>query len=175
MCKIKWAIIGSGDAAHQFASQFEDAHAELTGVASTTLQKAFEFSTRFNIKKAYGTYEELAIDPEIDILYIAPTNHSHYTNMLMALNAGKHVFYENSIALNNQQLDEVLTLAQKKNLLVAETMTIHDLLLYKDLTEETETGQDGDHSKALAYEINSITHTLLTEKDFTSRCHHRSQ
>ncbi|WP_368645124.1 Gfo/Idh/MocA family protein [Alkalibacterium putridalgicola] len=171
MRKINWGIIGSGKIADQFASQFKDDQAELTGIASQTLQKAFEFSTRFNIKKAYGTYEELAFDPEIDILYMATPNHTLYKNILMTLNAGKHAFYENSIALNSQQLNEVLTLARKKHLLAVDALTIHHMPLYNELKQEIETGQDYDRSKTLVYEINTLTHTLLFENDFTSLSH----
>lgn len=143
MHKIKWGIIGLGAIAYQFASQFEDEQAELVGVASRTLQKAYDFAARFNVKKAYGTYEELAFDPEIDILYIATPNQSHYTDMLMALKAGKHVFCEKPITLNKQQLDEVLTLARSKDLLVAEAMTIYHMPLYKELKRNIEAGKYG--------------------------------
>lgn len=133
MKKIKWGIIGLGDIAHQFASQFESSHAELAGVASRTLQKAFEFSKKYNVNKAYGSYQELAYDPDIDIVYVATPNSSHYKDMLMLLKAGKHVFCEKSITLNQKQLDTVLDLADKKNLLVAEAMTIYHMPLYREI------------------------------------------
>lgn len=147
MRKIKWGIMGTSNIAHHFASQFEDDQAEIEGVASRTLQKAYEFSTRYNVKKAYGTYEELAFDPEIDILYIATPNQSHYKNMLMALKADKHVLCEKPITLNKQQLDAVLTLAKNKNLFVAEAMTIYHMPLYKTLKKNIETGKYGKLQK----------------------------
>ncbi|OJF91562.1 Gfo/Idh/MocA family protein [Alkalibacterium sp. 20] len=130
---INWGIIGLGDIAHQFASQFESDNANLLGVASRTLQKAFEFSKKHDIKKAYGSYEELAYDPEIDIVYIATPNSSHYADMLMLLKAGKHVLCEKPITLNRTQLNTVLNVAQSKNLLCAEAMTIYHMPLYKEL------------------------------------------
>ncbi len=143
MKKIKWGIIGLGDIAHQFASQFESAHAELAAVGSRTLQKAFDFSDKHGINKAYGSYQELAYDPEIDIVYVATPNSSHYKDMLMLLKAGKHVFCEKPIALNQKQLSTVLALADKKNLLVAEAMTIYHMPLFKELKNTIQTGKYG--------------------------------
>lgn len=143
MHKIKWGIIGLGKVAHQFASQFDAEEAVLTGVASRTLQKAYDFASIYHIKKAYGSYEELAFDPEIDILYIATPNHSHYADILMALKAGKHVFCEKPITLNKHQLDEVLSLAQSRDLLVSEAMTIYHMPIYKKIKHTIETGKYG--------------------------------
>lgn len=135
MKKIKWGIIGLGEIAHQFASQFESDHAELTSVASRTLQQAYDFSQIYNVKNAYGSYEELAYDPEIDVVYVATPNSYHYENMLMLLKAGKHVLCEKSIALNQKQLTTVLELAESKKLIIAEAMTLYHMPLFKELKQ----------------------------------------
>ncbi|WP_423189894.1 Gfo/Idh/MocA family protein [Alkalibacterium sp. f15] len=140
---INWGIIGLGDIAHQFASQFESDNANLLGVASSTLQKAFEFSKKYDVKKAYGSYEELAYDPEIDIVYIATPNSSHYTDILTLLKAGKHVLCEKPITLNSTQLNMVLKVAQSKNLLCAEAMTIYHMPLYKQIKSNIQANKYG--------------------------------
>lgn len=131
MRKIKWGIIGLGERAHHFASQFETAHAEIVAVASRTLQKAFDFSQIHDVKKAYGSYQELAYDPEIDSVYIATPNRSHYTDMLMLVNAGKHVLCETPLTLDQKELNEVLDLAKNKKVIVAEAMPLYHMPLYK--------------------------------------------
>ncbi|MFO8068563.1 MAG: Gfo/Idh/MocA family oxidoreductase [Alkalibacterium sp.] len=143
MKKINWGIIGLGDIAHQFASQFDSDNANLLGVASHTLQKAFEFSKKYEVKKAYGSYEELAYDPEIDIVYVATPNSYHYADMLMLLKAGKHVLCEKPITLNRTQLNTVLKVAQTKNLLVAEAMTIYHMPLHQKIKSNIQTNKYG--------------------------------
>ena len=149
MHKIRWGIIGSKEAAHTFASEFESDRAQLTGIALPTLQQAFEFSVRYNIKKAYGTYEELAFDPEIDIIYIAGSGSPLYKNILMVLNAGKHVLSEAFSSLTDEQLQQISVLARDKNLLVAGSETISP-----KQTENT-----------LLYVINEINQMIASETE----------
>lgn len=123
MKNIRWGIIGSKEAAHTFASEFESDRFQLTGNASPTLQQAFDFAVQYNIKKAYGTSEELAYDPEIDIIYITGSGNPLYKNILLVLKAGKHVLCETFSSLSDGQLQQVSTLAEDNTLLAAETET----------------------------------------------------
>ncbi|MDZ7834485.1 MAG: Gfo/Idh/MocA family oxidoreductase [Alkalibacterium sp.] len=124
MEKIRWGIIGSKETAHSFASAFESDRSQLAGIASPTLQQAFDFAVQYSIKKAYGTYEELAYDPEIDIIYITGSGNPLYKNILMVLKAGKHVLCETFSSLSAGQLQQISVLAEDNNLLVAETEAI---------------------------------------------------
>lgn len=136
-------MIGLGEIAHQFAQSFQSEKAELIAVGSRTLQKAYEFSELYNIPKAYGNYEELAYDPEIDIVYLATPNSYHKDNMLMLLKAGKHILCEKAITLNKEELDEVLAIAEKKELIVAEAMTIYHMPLYAHLKKRIASNEFG--------------------------------
>jgi dihydrodiol dehydrogenase / D-xylose 1-dehydrogenase (NADP) len=72
MKTIKWGIIGTGIIASAFAEALNSLDIiEVTGVASRDLARARGFADRFHIRKAYASYEELARDPEIDVVYIA--------------------------------------------------------------------------------------------------------
>ena len=64
---------------------------EITAIASRTLEKAQSFARQLHIPKAYGSYEELLDDPEIDAVYIPLPNHLHVPWSIKALEAGKHV------------------------------------------------------------------------------------
>ena len=75
---IKWGIIGLGKIANKFASDLATVeNTELVAVASRSQENANEFGQKFNVKKAYNSYEALAKDPEVDAIYIA-TPHSFH-------------------------------------------------------------------------------------------------
>lgn len=149
--KIKWGIIGLGDIAHGFAQVFSSDDAELVAVGSRTLEKAEEFAKKYGIPKAYGHYDELYQDKEIDIVYLATPNSYHAKDMKDILNAGKHVLCEKAITMNKQELDEVLALAEEKGLIVAEAMTIYHMPVYDIIKERITKGEFGDLKLATAY------------------------
>lgn len=142
--KVSWGIIGLGSIAHEFVSVFKSEKADIVGVASRSLQKAKDFSDRYSIPKAYGSYEALCYDPDIDIIYLATPNSHHAENMKMILNAGKHILCEKAIAMNKNELDEVLALAKEKDLIVAEAMTIYHMPLFKELKRRIRSGVYGE-------------------------------
>ena len=149
--QIKWGIIGLGEIANAFANAFESEKAELVAVGSRSLEKAQSFSKQYNIPKAYGSYDELYADEEIDIIYLATPNSYHAENMKEILNAGKHVLCEKAITMNKKELDEVLDLANKKNLIVAEAMTIYHMPIYQTIKERIDNGEFGKLKLATAY------------------------
>lgn len=151
MKTIKWGIIGLGSIAHSFASAFNSEQAELVGVASRTLQKAYDFSKQYTIPKAYGSYEQLAYDPEIDIVYLATPNSYHKQHMMMLLKAGKHILCEKAITMTKTELDEVMSLANEKNLIVAEAMTIYHMPLMQSVKKRIESGEFGKLKMVHAY------------------------
>lgn len=149
--KIKWGIIGLGDIAHGFAQVFLSDDAELVAVGSRTLEKAEAFAEKYSIPKAYGSYDELYQDKEIDIVYLATPNSYHAHDMKQILNAGKHVLCEKAITMNKQELDEILALAEEKDLIVAEAMTIYHMPVYDIIKERINKGDFGELKLATAY------------------------
>lgn len=149
--KVKWGMIGLGDIAHQFAAIFLSKQAELVAAGSRSLEKAQAFANKYHIPKAYGSYEELYADDEIDVIYLATPNSLHAENMLDILNAGKHVLTEKAITMNKVELDQVLALAQEKELIVAEAMTIYHLPIYQEIKQRIEADEFGPLKLASAY------------------------
>ena len=81
--KVNWGIIGLGKIANKFASDLQRSEtAQLYGVASRDLNKAKEFSIKYNSVKHFGSYEALANDPEIDIIYVATPHVFHFKNTI---------------------------------------------------------------------------------------------
>jgi predicted dehydrogenase len=82
-------------------------------IASRNLDRAQRVAAKLHIPNAYGSYEELLADPEIDAVYIPLPNHLHVPWSIKALQAGKHVLCEKPIALTNAQANELLVEADK--------------------------------------------------------------
>lgn len=143
MKKYQWGIIGLGNIAHEFAEHFDQETSELAAVASRTMDKAEAFAQRYHIPKAYGNYQEMLNDQEIDIIYIAVPNRQHSQHIMEALAANKHVLCEKAITMNKKELTEAMKLAEEKNLVLAEAMTIFNMPLYQQLRSLIDTNKLG--------------------------------
>ncbi|EMF0464209.1 Gfo/Idh/MocA family oxidoreductase [Enterococcus hirae] len=143
MKKYQWGIIGLGNIAHEFAEHFDQETSELTAVASRTIDKAEAFAQCYHIPKAYGSYQEMLNDQEIDIIYIAVPNRQHSQHIMEALAANKHVLCEKAITMNKKELTEAMKLAEEKNLVLAEAMTIFNMPLYQQLRSLIDTNKLG--------------------------------
>ena len=143
MKKYQWGIIGLGNIAHEFVEHFDQETSELAAVASRTIDKAEAFAQRYHIPKAYGSYQEMLNDQEIDIIYIAVPNRQHSQHIMEALAANKHVLCEKAITMNKKELTEAMKLAEEKNLVLAEAMTIFNMPLYQQLRSLIDTNKLG--------------------------------
>ncbi len=123
MRKIKWGILSTGAIAHKFTKALVFNENSIPyAVASRTLEKAENFAKEYGYAKAYGSYEELVKDEDVDVVYIGTPMHSHYEDALLCLNNGKNVFCEKAVTLNSKELEELLRVAKEKNLFFMEAM-----------------------------------------------------
>ena len=102
MCKVRWGIlstakIGTGKV---IPGMMKSHRCELVAIASRELQKAERAVGEMNLQKAYGSYESLLADPDIDAIYNPLPNHLHVDWSIKALEAGKHVLCEKPLGLN---------------------------------------------------------------------------
>ena len=72
-------------------------------------------------------------DPNLDIVYIATPHNFHYKYAKQALLAGKHVFCEKAITINEKQLEELVSLAKEKNLILTEGFTLYHMPIYREV------------------------------------------
>lgn len=143
MGKIKWAILGPGTIAANFAKSLNETGETLYAVGSRNLERAKEFANKYSIEKAYGNYNEMLSDSNIDIVYISTPHNNHYEYIMESLRNNKHVLCEKAITVNSAQLTKISKLAKEKNLVVAEAMTIYHMPLYKKLKEIVSSGKIG--------------------------------
>ncbi len=123
MNPIRWGILATGWIANKFAEALTDLEdAEIVAVGSRSQENADRFGEKWGIRRRYGSYEALAADAELDIIYIATPHTYHYDNMKLCLNAGKHVLCEKAFAINAAQAEECIDLARAKNRFLMEAM-----------------------------------------------------
>ncbi|MBQ5948670.1 Gfo/Idh/MocA family protein [Massilia sp. ST3] len=127
---IRWGILGTGRIAHDFAAGLRDAPgAVLAAVGSRSKESAQAFADEFGVQSgakagiaAYGSYGELALAPDIDIIYIGTPHPMHAENAVLALRGGKAVLCEKPFAMNRREAGEMVALARAKNLFLMEAM-----------------------------------------------------
>lgn len=126
-----WGIIGTGWIAHEMGEALNRKGHGIYGVVSGRYENALSYQKEFNVENVYHTIDEMLEDSHIDIVYIATPHNLHYEEMMKALNAGKHVFVEKSITVNDKQLEEAVSLAEKKGLIVMDGVTLFHMPVFK--------------------------------------------
>lgn len=117
------AFIGAGRIANTLAStmaRMEDVN--LYAVAARDLSRAQAFAAQYGFDKAYGSYEEMLCDPQVELVYIATPHSHHAQHMKLCIEHGKHVLCEKAFTLNAAQAREVAALAREKGVYVAEAI-----------------------------------------------------
>jgi len=123
MKEYKWGILAPGNIANKFAQGLASLpNAALHAVGSRDLGRARAFAEKHGFKKAYGSYEELAADPEIDIIYVATLHPQHAEAAVTCLNHKKAVVCEKPFAANAAQALEMIECARKNKVFLMEAM-----------------------------------------------------
>lgn len=123
MSRFNMAILGAGNIATQMAAAInglEDVTAY--AVASRNLEKAQKFASKYKFDKAYGSYEELVKDDEIDLIYIATPHSEHYAHAKLCIEHGKAVLVEKAFTANATQAKEIIELAEEKGVFLTEAI-----------------------------------------------------
>lgn len=121
--KLNWGIVSTGWVASQFVQDLRLAGHSIRAVGSRFLSRAQAFAARFGIPRAYGNYEAMMADPCVDIIYVATPHSSHLNNVLLALEAGKHVLIEKPITINAAEARRIAEAARRSGLVVLEAMS----------------------------------------------------
>ena len=140
---LNWAILGPGVIAKEFAQALNNKGIRIYAVGSRNLEKAEKFAKEHNVEKAYGNYSEMLKDEKIDVVYISTPHNNHYQYVMESLKNNKHVLCEKAITVNSKELSDIIKLAEEKNLVVLEAMTIYHMPLYKELKNIINSGKIG--------------------------------
>jgi predicted dehydrogenase len=117
--------------------------AELYAVGSRDKKKAEAFAGEHGFRKYYGSYRELAGDPDVEIIYIASPHSSHYEHTIMCLENGKHVICEKAFSLNHREVSEMVNLARERKLFLMEALWPPFQPFYKKAGEIISSGITG--------------------------------
>jgi len=121
--KYKWGILAPGKMSAKFTKglQLLD-NVELYAVGSRDKERAMIFAEEFGFKKHYGSYEELASDKDVDIIYVASPHSHHYEHVMLCLKNRKAVLCEKAFALTTPEAEEMIAEAHKQKVFLMEAL-----------------------------------------------------
>lgn len=131
---VRWGILATGGMAATFTADLVAAatsgsaagpDAEIVAVASRSPESAKAFAERFGIPRAYGDWESLARDEEVDIVYVATPHSAHRAAAGLCLEAGRNVLCEKPFTLNAREATELVGLARDHGRFLMEAMWMY--------------------------------------------------
>jgi predicted dehydrogenase len=144
MKKYKWGILAPGKMSAKFTRALKLLeNVELYAVGSRNPERSRVFAEEFGFKKSYGTYEELAMDPEVEIIYIASPHSHHHEHTLMCLRNRKAVICEKAFALNSREVTEMINEAKHQKVFLMEALWPPFQPIYRKTKEILEEGSPG--------------------------------
>ncbi|MFD0712348.1 Gfo/Idh/MocA family protein [Paenibacillus sp. GCM10027626] len=144
--KLRWGVIGcAGIAVGAVIPGIQQSETgEVTAIASRGIEKAQQTAAELNIAKAYGSYEEILHDPDIDAIYVPLPNHLHMEWSIKAMEAGKHVLCEKPIALNAGEAQRMADASRKAGVHLAEAFMYRFHPRYDRMKEIIRSGELGE-------------------------------
>lgn len=141
---MKFAILGPGGIARKMATAAKALpEVELYAVGSRTYERAKAFAEEWGFEKAYGSYEEMLSDPQVELVYVATPHSHHYRYAKMCLEHGKHVLVEKAFTVNARQAEELIRMSEEKGLLLAEAIWTRYMPSRKMIDDLVESGVIG--------------------------------
>jgi predicted dehydrogenase len=148
---LRWGVLGSGWIAERFATSLRTGTRQaLYAVGSRSAATAREFAARHGAPAAYGSYEELVADPEVDVVYVATPHNHHHAHTRLALEAGRHVLVEKPMGLSAEEVRDVAALAEERGLFCMEALWTLFLPKFDVIRQVLEEGWLGDVHAVLA-------------------------
>ena len=132
---LHYGIIAVAAITDRFLHAVVEAGDTIEAIASRSLAKAQEKAEEYGVRKAYGAYEQVYTDPDVDIVYIAVNNANHGKEIKAALHHGKHVVCEKPIALSCEEARELFAFAKQKQLFLMEAQKSLFLPVTQDIRD----------------------------------------
>jgi predicted dehydrogenase len=142
---VKWGIVSTADINRKvIPGAKESPKVDLVGVASRNQARADEYAQTWEIERAYGSYEALLEDPEIEAVYISLPNTLHCEWSIRALEAGKHVLCEKPLSRHPEEVDAAFDAAERTGRLLSEAFMYRHNPQTKRLRELVDGGAIGE-------------------------------
>ena len=159
---MKLAILGPGRIADIVTNALVAIpEIECYAVASRNLERSKAFAEKFGFQKAYGSYEEMLSDPEVQLVYITTPHSHHYEQMMMCLEYGKNVICEKAFTVNADMAKKVYAKAKEKGLYAAEAIWTRYMPSRKMIQDIIDSGIIG--------KLNVVTANLSYDIDWKER------
>jgi predicted dehydrogenase len=151
--KVKWGILSAASIAQRrvLPAMLNCELAEISAIASRSLYKAKEVAARFAIPKAYGSYEELLADSEIEAIYNPLPNHLHVEWSIQAASHGKHVLVEKPLSRNVPEARRLLEAGYKYRVKIGEAFMVRTHPQWLRTAELVHSGRIGKLRSILGY------------------------
>src|SRR5882672_6001528 len=146
MPKLRWGVLGVAAIAvdRVIPAMQQGELSEITAIASRDLAKAQKAARHLGIPKAYGSYEELLADPEIEIIYNPLPNHLHVSWSIKAAEAGKHVLCEKPIAISVAECRTLIATRDRTGVKIGEAFMVRTHPQWLRARELVRAGEIGD-------------------------------
>ena len=120
---VRWGILGTGGIASTFVTDLGLTDSGVAvAVGSRSQESADRFAGEFGIANRHASYESLAADPDVDVIYVATPHPMHHDNAILALRAGKHVLVEKPFTMNAAEAREIVRVSREQGLFAMEAM-----------------------------------------------------
>src|ERR1017187_3017839 len=151
MKKVRWGVLGVANIAVKrvIPSMQAGKYGEIVGIASRDGARAEAAARELGIPKAYGSYEEMLADPEIDAVYNPLPNHLHVPWSTRAAESGKHVLCEKPIGLNVREALELMTVRDRTGVKIGEAFMVQNHPQWRRIVELVRTGRIGQLRSAV--------------------------
>jgi len=144
MKKYNWGILTAGKMSAKFVEALKLLdNAELYAVAARDTERARLFASEYGFKKFYSRYEDLASDPEVDIVYIASPHSHHFDHTMLCLQYRKAVLCEKAFSLNSNEAEIMINESVRKGMFLMEALWPPFQPMYKRTREVILSGEAG--------------------------------
>jgi predicted dehydrogenase len=144
--KVRWGVLGVANIAVKkvVPAMQRGEWSDVTAIASRDLQKAQRAARELHIPKAYGSYEELLADPEVEAVYNPLPNHLHVPWSIRAADAGKHVLCEKPISLSVGEAERLLAVRDRTGVKIGEAFMVRTHPQWLKTLELVRSGRIGE-------------------------------
>lgn len=144
--KVRWGVLGVANIATKkvIPGMQKGVRGEVVGIASRTRDRAQTAAQALHLPKAYGSYEELLADPEIDAIYNPLPNHLHVPWSIRAAEAGKHVLCEKPIAMTARETEDLIAVRDRTGVKIGEAFMVKTHPQWLRVRELVRNGEIGE-------------------------------